>query len=87
MSLSLEAVSAGYSGIPIVREVTLEVEAGEVLALVGRNGVGKTTLVNTIAGLIEATGGRIIYKGPLWGFPVFARGTCPAERRLCPRSP
>ncbi len=63
MSLSLKAVSAGYSGIPIVREVTLEVEAGEVLALVGRNGVGKTTLVNTIAGLIEATGGRIVYKG------------------------
>jgi len=60
--LSLHDVNSGYGGIPIVRDVNLQVAPGEVLAIVGRNGVGKTTLVNTITGLLAVTSGRIAFK-------------------------
>ena len=58
MELALDAVTSGYGGIPIVREVSLEVGTGEIVAIVGRNGVGKTTLIETIAGLPAGHGGR-----------------------------
>ncbi len=61
--LQFEGVSAGYGGIPIVRDLTLDVRSGEVLAIVGRNGVGKTTLVDTVAGLLPASTGRIYFDG------------------------
>lgn len=61
--LHFENVSSGYGGIPIVRDVTLDVRAGEVLAIVGRNGVGKTTFVDTVAGLLHASTGRIFFDG------------------------
>ena len=63
MELGLDAVTSGYGGIPIVREVSLEVEAGEIVAIVGRNGVGKTTLIDTIAGLLPVMSGGITFRG------------------------
>ena len=59
MELALDAVTSGYGGIPIVREVSLEVGTGEIVAIVGRNGVGKTTLIETIAGLLPVMEGGI----------------------------
>jgi branched-chain amino acid transport system ATP-binding protein len=47
--LSLQEVSAGYGDIPITRDVTLDVAEGEVVALVGRNGVGKSTLARPLS--------------------------------------
>jgi branched-chain amino acid transport system ATP-binding protein len=61
--LALDSVSSGYSGVPIVRDATLSLAAGEILGIVGRNGVGKTTLVKTIAGLLRPMSGRIGFKG------------------------
>ncbi|MFO1057520.1 MAG: ABC transporter ATP-binding protein [Dongiaceae bacterium] len=61
--LRLESVTAGYGGIPIVRSVDLAVGEGEIVALVGRNGVGKTTLVKTIVGLLPPLAGRIHFGG------------------------
>ncbi|MGI9414340.1 MAG: ABC transporter ATP-binding protein [Hyphomicrobiales bacterium] len=61
--LQFEGVSSGHGGIPIVRDVTLDVRTGEVLAIVGRNGVGKTTFVDTVAGLLRASAGRIYFDG------------------------
>ena len=63
MELALDAVTSGYGGIPIVREVSLEVGTGEIVAIVGRNGVGKTTLIETIAGLLPVMGGGIAFRG------------------------
>ena len=63
MELGLDTVTSGYGGIPIVREVSLEVETGEIVAIVGRNGVGKTTLIDTIVGLIPLMGGAIVFRG------------------------
>ena len=59
MELALDAVTSGYGGIPIVREVSLEVGTGEIVAIVGRNGVGKTTLIETIAGLLPVVEGDL----------------------------
>jgi len=62
MSLALDSLSAGYGGVPIVREVSLAMAPGEILGMVGRNGVGKTTLVKAVAGLLPQ-GGRVRLAG------------------------
>ena len=57
--LRLEQVDAFYGAAHILHGLSLEVKAGERVALIGRNGVGKTTVVNTILGLAALRGGRI----------------------------
>jgi branched-chain amino acid transport system ATP-binding protein len=61
--LSVEGLAAGYGETQVLRDVSLSVEEGEVVALVGRNGVGKTTTLRCIAGNIVPTGGRIRFRG------------------------
>ncbi|MBY5162119.1 ABC transporter ATP-binding protein [Salsipaludibacter albus] len=61
--LVLDQVNAGYGGLQVLHEVSLEVEAGEVVALVGANGAGKTTTLRTIAGLLVPSAGRIELEG------------------------
>jgi energy-coupling factor transporter ATP-binding protein EcfA2 len=53
-ALAVEGLFAGYRGVPVVRELDLEVRPGEVVALLGPNGAGKTTTLETIAGLRRA---------------------------------
>jgi branched-chain amino acid transport system ATP-binding protein len=61
--LALDAVDAGYGGAPVVRELSLHVRAGEVVALLGPNGAGKTTTLSTIAGLLNCLGGTLKLDG------------------------
>jgi urea transport system ATP-binding protein len=61
--LSVEALAAGYGGSQILWNVDLAVPAGQVVCLMGRNGVGKTTLLRTVMGLLPARGGRIRLDG------------------------
>lgn len=61
--LNLEAMSAGYGRAVVLHEVSLSVGEGEAVALLGRNGVGKTTTLNTIIGLTRYQGGRIMLDG------------------------
>jgi branched-chain amino acid transport system ATP-binding protein len=61
--LELEEVRTSYGKIEILRGVSLEVRAGESVALLGRNGVGKTTTLRTIMGLMPMTRGRIRFLG------------------------
>lgn len=58
--LSLSNLCSGYGSTQVLRGVTLNVDEGEIIAVLGRNGVGKTTLVKTIVGLIPVTSGKII---------------------------
>jgi|tagenome__1003787_1003787.scaffolds.fasta_scaffold20877058_3 urea ABC transporter ATP-binding protein UrtE len=61
--LQLRNVSAGYGRTPVLHDITADVEEGELVALLGRNGVGKTTLLRTITGEIAATAGEIHISG------------------------
>ena len=61
--LRLDSVEAGYRDLVAVREVSLEVRAGEVVALIGGNGAGKTTTLRAISGLLPLRRGRIEFEG------------------------
>ncbi|MEV5968108.1 ABC transporter ATP-binding protein [Kribbella sp. NPDC051952] len=57
---------AGYPGVPVVRGLTMHVDAGEVVALLGPNGAGKTTTLLTLAGVLPALGGDLrVLGGPV----------------------
>jgi branched-chain amino acid transport system ATP-binding protein len=66
-ALVMRDVSAGYKGIPVVRELNLEVRPGEVVALLGPNGAGKTTTLETIAGLNRPISGTVELSGQAVG--------------------
>ena len=55
MSINLRGVSAGYGSSQVLRDVTLVVPAGTVVALLGPNGAGKTTLLRACSGLLRPT--------------------------------
>ena len=61
--LFLEGISAAYGPIRAVRDVTLRVPEGKIVALIGANGAGKTTTMRTIAGLLRPVAGRILFRG------------------------
>ncbi len=60
--LRTEALSKRFGGLEAVRNVDLELPAGEIRAVIGPNGAGKTTLVSVISGRLEPTAGRIFFK-------------------------
>ncbi len=59
--LQIERLDAGYGAIQIIHGLDLTLDAGSRLALVGRNGVGKTTLLKTVIGLADVRAGRVIF--------------------------
>ena len=61
--LEVESLSAGYGEAVVLQGVSLSLDEGKTLALLGRNGTGKTTLINTIAGATRQHGGRILLAG------------------------
>lgn len=88
MTLSITGLHAGHGATRALRDVSLHVEAGQVLALVGANGAGKTTLMHCIAGLHRPGSGSISLSGNeisgLAAHLVARRGLClvPAGRQL-----
>jgi urea transport system ATP-binding protein len=61
--LSIKGISSAYGETVILRDVNIEVGSGQVVALMGRNGVGKTTLLKTVMGLMRPRSGRVIFEG------------------------
>ncbi len=61
--LSLRDISSGYGAVSIVKAVTLSVQPGEIVAVLGKNGMGKSTLLKTILGLIPLRSGAIQLEG------------------------
>lgn len=59
----IKDLTAGYSSTPVLRNVSLEVEAGDIVSLIGRNGVGKTTLMNVAIGTLSPNEGEIMFDG------------------------
>ena len=63
MLLEVEAIAVHYGKIAALKDVTLSVDEGEIVALIGANGAGKTTTLKTISGLRPLTTGRIVFEG------------------------
>lgn len=61
--VSMQAVSKSFSGVPALSEATLEVEAGEVMALVGQNGAGKSTMIKILTGANHRDSGTVEFDG------------------------
>jgi len=61
--LALEGLTAGYDQAAVIRGVDLTVAAGEVVALLGANGAGKTTILRAVSGLVKPMAGRIVFDG------------------------
>jgi branched-chain amino acid transport system ATP-binding protein len=81
-------ISVAYSGIPVLENVSLQVQAGEIVLIVGSNGAGKTTLLNAVSGMVAPTRGCISAFGKrlnkLTPEEIVRMGIiqCPAGRRL-----
>ncbi len=88
--LELRAVTGGWGPTTIVEDFSMSVAAGEAVAIIGRNGVGKSTLLELIAGRAQRRGGEILIDGQAVGkLPTFRRsalglGYVPQEREVFP---
>ena len=89
--LTLRNISAGYAGFQALFDVSLEVKAGETVAVIGPNGAGKTTLLRVVSRLIDATTGEITMEGrrlnDVASYDVVSHGIAhvPENRRLFPK--
>jgi len=61
--LKIEDLTVGYDDLIILRQMSLKIEQGQIVALIGANGAGKTTTLRTISGLLRAKKGRILFEG------------------------
>ena len=90
-TLRLERLEAGYGPTTCLKGISLEVRAGEIVALLGANGAGKTTTLMTISGLIETRAGAVLCDGTslkgLAPAQIVARGIShvPEGRRILPQ--
>ncbi len=62
-ALEVRGLCSGYGRVPVLRDVSFELEEGTITAVLGANGAGKTTLLRTLSGLLRPTGGRISARG------------------------
>jgi branched-chain amino acid transport system ATP-binding protein len=88
--LKIEGLEARHGLLTAVQGISLEIEQGETLALVGANGAGKTTLLRTLAGVHPVAGGRIVFDGvDVSALPAYRRAAAglalvPEGRKLFP---
>ena len=88
--LEVRNIATGYGGSQVLFDVSLSVGAGEVLALLGRNGMGKTTTVSAIMGLLPCWGGTAAFEGQMiTGLPPYrvaqrGLGLVPEGRQIFP---
>jgi branched-chain amino acid transport system ATP-binding protein len=61
--LTIKNLNSGYGDIKVIKNVSLEINTGEIVSIVGANGAGKTTLLKTISGVIPAESGEIVFDG------------------------
>ena len=61
--LEMQGVTAGYDGVPVLRDVSVSVGRGELVGLLGANNAGKSTLINVISGIVPIMSGRLMFDG------------------------
>ena len=90
MMLSVQNLAAGYGPAQVLYDISFEVRPGEVVTLLGRNGMGKTTTILTLMGLVAARGGAASFDGAsLIGLPPYrvaqaGLGLVPEGRQIFP---
>ena len=73
--LELKNIRKSFDGKPVLNDISLEVQDGEIISILGPSGGGKTTLLNVIQGIIDIDGGKLIYNGKdLTRVPMEQRG-------------
>lgn len=88
--LKLTDVTAGYGQTPVLFNINMEVDRGEIVCLLGRNGVGKTTLLRSIIGLNKANAGSIVFdadditKAPTYKRSRYGIAYIPQGREIIP---
>src|SRR5690242_6270452 len=86
--LQVDDLRVRYGNIEAVRGISLQVEEGEIVALLGSNGAGKTTTLRAVAGLVQPAAGRVVWNGAdlrtLPAHAIVARGLahCPEGRKV-----
>ena len=58
--LRAEGITSGYGGVPIIRDVSISVGKGEIVAVIGPNGAGKSTMLKSLVGILKLSGGKIL---------------------------
>ncbi|MEC9230486.1 MAG: ABC transporter ATP-binding protein, partial [SAR324 cluster bacterium] len=90
MMLKLDQISCRYGQVEVLHQVSLHLEQGEILGLLGRNGAGKTTLLKCLMGLLPLVSGKIVMNDeilsgkPAHEIPKKGIGLVPQGRRLFP---
>jgi branched-chain amino acid transport system ATP-binding protein len=90
MLLEVEGLNTYYGDSHVLQDMSLTVDRGELVALLGRNGMGKSTTLKSIMGLVKPRSGTVIYKGEnVIGYPPYkvakaGIGYVPEERRIFP---
>jgi branched-chain amino acid transport system ATP-binding protein len=88
--LTVSHLQAGYGAAKVLFDISLTIGAGEVVTLLGRNGMGKTTTINAIMGLVRTSGGSVSFDDkPLTGLPPYriaqsGIGLVPEGRQIFP---
>src|SRR5436189_4596913 len=89
--LSIDNLHAGYGPIEVLKGISLEVQQGEIVTIIGANGAGKTSTLMCISGLVQARSGKIVFDGrqiqTLAGHEIVKLGLCqaPEGRKVFPR--
>jgi branched-chain amino acid transport system ATP-binding protein len=89
--LSVENLEAGYGAINVLHKLSLHVNAGEIVTIIGANGAGKSTTLNTICGVVKTRAGKITFDGrDLTGVPAhnivrLGLAQSPEGRKIFPR--
>ena len=90
MLLEVQDLNTYYGTSHVLQGISLTVEQGELVALLGRNGMGKSTTLKSIMGVVRAKSGSVVFKGKnICGYPSyrvarFGIGYVPEERRIFP---